>query len=361
MTFPIPGLLEIIKRGESDYKFETGSDASALQGRYERALVKSQAGHASLMYQHVAWGVRQFFVRFADDEGMLVSKAASFGVDRKPASRAEGTIQMNGTGGTVVPKGFRFIRADGEPFEMIAEQTIVLGFEFNLRAVNPGAAGNTEAGIEFFAQEPLTGLSAAAPVIQKFKGGLDAEGIEDLRSRLLFRLANPPGGGTLADYKRWAWEVPGVTRVWTYDMHPKIGDVYVLFTRDGDGANDLIFPNAAQIASVQEYRDAKAPGGLPGPTVAAPIPKVLAMSLALMPDNATNRTAVEDAVRDMLYQRAKPPVEAGTSFSRTWIAEAISGAPGEEEHSLTVPAGDIALAPYELLYLNLDSDPVVWL
>ena len=84
-----PSLTDIITRVRSDFQFETGSDAARLPGRPERGFVKALAAQSWHAHMHMEWALRQFFIRNADDEDMLVSLAASFGIDRMPKDIAE--------------------------------------------------------------------------------------------------------------------------------------------------------------------------------------------------------------------------------------------------------------------------------
>ena len=357
-TRTLQGCLSLIL---SDWKHVTGNDAAALPGRPERGFAKAQAAISYEQYQYLAWAVRQALVVSADDEAILVRTAAFFGVDRKPASRAIGGLDMQGTGGTIVPDKFRWFRADGKLYEAVGEQTLLLGDEFTVRAVEGGADSNCDAGVELYSVEPLTGLHSPLPVTAtKIAGGRDQETIEELRSRLLFRMRNPPGGGKASDYKRWALEVPGVTRAWALDLYPKIGYVTVLFVRDGDGPNNLIFPSAAHIAEVQAYLSAKKPGGIAGVVADAPADVPLIVEVTLTPNTAAAQAAVKQSIRDMLYLRSEPKADAW-ELPKSWVAEAISNAPGEEDNVMTQPALNVSLSPLELLYYDDVLNPITFL
>ena len=351
MPIKVPTIKEVERRIRSDFQFETGSDAARLPGTPERGFVRAQAAQSWQALKHVEWMLRQFFIREADDEDLLTALAATYGVDRKPASRAAGTLDMYGLAGTVVPDGFRWVRADGVELEAVGEQSLWLGGEFNVRAVNGGVDGNTDAGVEVYSVEPLSGLTSPTTVNQALVGGVDRETMERLRDRLLFRLRNPPGGGTLADYKRWALEVPGVTRAWAFDLEPKLGWVTVLFVRDDDGPDDLIFPNAGHIAEVQAYLDARKPAGIAGVVVEALDQKPAQVQVALTVDTAAIRSAVTQSIKDIIYARAAPPQTAGTWY-RSWYNEAISIAAGEVDHVLNIPAANVSLGKFELLYYD---------
>jgi uncharacterized phage protein gp47/JayE len=51
------------------------------------------------------------------------------------------------------------------------------------------------------------------------------------------------------------------------------------------------------------------------------------------------RVAIAAELTAMLLRRAGP----GKTISRSWIAEAISRAAGEDSHDLTLPAADVAV------------------
>lgn len=358
MAIYTPTLKEIEKRIRSDWQYETGSDAARLPGRPERGFVRAQAAQSWAALKHMEWALRQFFVREADDDDRLTALAATYGVDRKPAGRALGTLDMFGLAGTIVPDKFRWVRSDGVEVEAVGEQVISGGGQFTVRAVLPGASGNTEAGVEYFSVQALAGLTSPVTVNQELKGGIDRESIERLRDRLLFHFRNPPGGGTLADYKRWALEVPGVTRAWAIDWEPKLGFVTVLFVRDDDGPNNLIFPSPPLIAEVQEYLDARKPGGIAGVVADAPLGLMADLRILVQPDTAAVQEAVTAAIRDLLYKRAEPP-QTSFTWPKTWYAEAISGAAGETDHQLVVPAGNVTVNKFELLYYD-EAQPIVW-
>ena len=68
-------------------------------------------------------------------------------------------------------------------------------------------------------------------------------------SGYLFRIQNPPMGGSEADYVRWAMAVPGVTRAWAA-VEQGIGTMTVRFLMDDMYPDNYGLPTAADIQEV---------------------------------------------------------------------------------------------------------------
>jgi uncharacterized phage protein gp47/JayE len=262
-----------------------------------------------------------------------------------------------------VPKGTIYARADG--FEYITLEEIVVvpgaGIYAQAKARTPGALGNCPDDTTLMLQKSIPGLGVYAEPSGSvgFTGGVDAETIPALRTRLLAILAEPAGGGKKGDYVRWAKMVPGVTRAWEFGNVPKVGNVTVLFMRDGD---DTPFPNLEARAAVVDMLTLFAPIALPAPalsTVLSPIehPLTLEIQLTIEDDAVASdvRDRIVQAIRDMLATRVAPPAVAGTVLYRSWISEVISTTLGEKDHKLLAPLDDVVLGQWELPTL---ADPV---
>ena len=75
-------------------------------------------------------------------------------------------------------------------------------------------------------------------------------------------------------------------------------------------------------------------------TVAAPVADPLDFAIALTPDTAEVRAAVEAELRDLIAREAEP----GGTILISHIREAISIAAGETDHVLASPAGNVTAA-----------------
>jgi uncharacterized phage protein gp47/JayE len=96
-----------------------------------------------------------------------------------------------------------------------------------------------------------------------------------------------------------------------------------------------IIPSGAKVTEVQTYIDARAPVTA-DVLVVAPVAVNLSPSITLTPNTAAVQTAVTNELKAYLLRAAEP----GATLLISQINEAISLAPGETNHVLTVPAAD---------------------
>lgn len=143
---------------------------------------------------------------------------------------------------------------------------------------------------------------------------------------------------------------------------PKVGRVTVLIMCDGE---DDPFPDLARRQEVWEWIRLFAPIALPFPfdvdnpsdqSVLSPNPHpinpTIELTLEQDADPAETKAAVTQALLDMIATRASPPPDGNGVFYKSWLNEAISSAPGELDHKVTIPAGDIVLAQWDLVTLG---------
>lgn len=177
-------------------------------------------------------------------------------------------------------------------------------------------------------------------------GGADRESDDDLRSRLLYRLQNPPRGGTASDYVAWAQEVPGVTRAWCFPKELGLGTVVVRFMTDGLTEDGI--PTGAMVEKVQSTIELEAPVTA-AVTVLAPTALPVDVEIAdLMPDTPAIRAQIEAELRSLLYRECVP----GKVFYVSHLRQAISDATGEEDHKVISPTEDIICPADKVLTLG---------
>jgi uncharacterized phage protein gp47/JayE len=187
---------------------------------------------------------------------------------------------------------------------------------------------------------PIAGIDSDGTVAGSgLIGGTDAETDAALLVRLLARLQQPPTGGGPGDYVSWAKAVTGVTRAWQYPNRDGLGTVAVFFVRDGDytlkAGDSGIIPSAGEVAAVQAYIDAVAPVTA-DVTVYPPTAVDLDMTINLLPNTSTVQDAVEAEIAAYLVREAEP----GVTLLISQMNEAVSIAPGETDHIITVPAAN---------------------
>ena len=335
MPYDRPSLSDLIAEAQADAVAEAGLEEDPLRRADLLVHARVQAGLNHGVYGYVAWTARQLFVDTAEEEALMRRARIHLEVPRKPAAAATcPAVSFTVQPGAVVPAGVVLKALDGQLYETTAAATGAAPLLVApIRAQVPGVAGNRPAGQALSLVSPVDGVQSSATA-GLISGGTDIEHIEEVRARLIFRLRNPPQGGSAADYEDWARSVPGVTRAWVTPNGAGAGTVVVRFVRDGDV--DLI-PSAAQVQLVRDYILARRPATAT-PYVLAPTRSLLNFSfLGLTPDNAATRNAVAAELADLLRREAVP----GGILLLSHIRAAISQATGERDYVLAAPAADV--------------------
>lgn len=346
MPFERPTLPELVSRAAADIESRLPGADAKLRRSNLNVLARTHSGAVHGLYGYIDFLSRQIFPDTAETS-YLERWGAVWGIGRKPASFATGTVTFAGTDGTAVPAGTLLQRADGAEYATDAEVTIAGGTaDATVTAQLAGADGNAAAGVELSLVNSIAGIEGTATVDADGLGaGADKETDASLRDRLLERIQRPPHGGAVRDYEAWAREVAGVTRVWVAPLEQGAGTVTVRFaTDDADGGP---IPDAVTVQAVQDLIDAERPVTAEV-FVVAPIAVPLDPEIALNPDTTTVRAAVEAELQDLLRRDAKP----GGTILESRIREAISIAAGESDHDLVSPTGDVTHAAGEMALLG---------
>lgn len=316
----------------------TGADA-LLRWSVLRVLADVLAGFTHQVYGYLDWLARQLLPDTAEDN-WLDRWARLYGLARKAASAASGTITLTGTAGTVLASGSLLTRSDGAQYATTAEATIGSGGSATVavQASTAGADGNAEAGTTLALYVAQVGIAGTATVGSAgLSGGAAAETDAALRARLLARMSNPPQGGSQTDYEAWALAVSGVTRAWVYPLNRGAGTVDVAFVMDGRSS---IVPLSGDVATVQAYIDERRPVTADC-VVFAPVGEALNVTIAgLSPDTSAIRAAIATELADQILRDGAP----GGTIRKSRLMEAVSRATGESYHTMTLPAGDVTFA-----------------
>lgn len=340
MGYEVPTLPALIARAQSDL-----AGAEGLRHSDAQVLSRVMAGGNFGLYGYMQWVAAQILPDTCDEEMLLRLVKLRPIRDRLPAVPAVGMASGAGTPGSVLDAGVLFQRDDGALLRVSVAVTLTTGtVNVQLEAVEPGVLGNTPAGAVLRLVSPVRGIVDGFTVTGNgIAGGVEQEGIESLRARVIRSYRELPHGGNRDDYETWALEVPGVTRAWVRRNWVGPGTVGVFIMRDGD-PNPI--PTAEACAQALTY--ITEPGRAPVTAevyVLAPAPKMVMYAASVMPDTSAVRAAVEASLRELHYREAEP----GATLLRTHIAEAISTSAGERDHALALPAADVTAAPNEIL------------
>lgn len=346
MPITTPTLAQRIARIEADLSSGLLDGDSLLRRSALGVLARALAGQGHMLQAFQDWAARQPFPDTAEAE-FLNHHAEIWNVPRKAAVAATGQATFTGSTGAVLPAATELRRVDGALYRTTEEATLASGTALvPIQAVEPGLAGNAAAGQGLSLVAPVDGMNATAVVDGSgLTGGLDAEGDDSLRARLLARIQAPPHGGNAADYLAWALAVPGVTRAWVYPRHLGAATVGVAIVADDDPEGPL--PTVEIVAAAQAYLDSVRPVTA-DVTVFGPSALSVPVALALSPDTPATRAAVEAELRDLFAREAQP----GQVLYLSHLREAISLAPGETNHVLTAPTADVVPDTYEFPVLG---------
>lgn len=324
MAFVRPTLPEIVARVEADFVSRLSLQGAPLRRAMVHILARVIAGAAHMLHGHLEYLSRQIFPDQSDD-GFLVRQASLYGIAKNPPTYAHAVAVFTGTNGTVITAGHVLTRSDGAQYTTDADATISGGAaSVAVTAVTAGATPTLSAGVSLVFESPVAGVNATAEVDDTgLIDGSDEESTEELRTRLIARLSDPPQGGSAADYVAWAKAVTGVTRVWVSALELGPGSVVVRFVRDNDGGG--IFPDAGEVTEVQTAIDEKKPVHA-HVTVAAPIPDSLSITmLKIAPNTVALQDAITSAVSDLILRRATPQ---GTTIYLSEFQAAIGAVAG---------------------------------
>jgi uncharacterized phage protein gp47/JayE len=257
---------------------------------------------------------------------------ATYGLPRKDAAAALGSISGTGVTGSLLPADTLVQTSDGRQYRVTADVAVAAGvFSANVVAVIAGLAGDVPAGTALTLVSPVTGVDSACSTALGLSGGADVETDAQAIYRLQQRLANEPLGGAPADYARWALTVPSITRAWGVRNPYGPCTAGVIIMADGNAPSGVATP--VQQGLVRDYiRDPKR--GPPDELfVIVPTPILVNVALSVQPDTAAIRTGVEAALKDLFFREAAP----GQSLPLSHITEVVSAVTGEYNHTITTP------------------------
>lgn len=330
-----PPLADIVQRVRTDVLSRLSTD-DLLRRADAEVYARVMGGVAHGLYGFIDWLSAQLIYDTAELE-YLERWCSIWGITRKAAAAATGTVSFTVQAGAVIASGTLLQALDAVQYKTTADATVVgTTATAPVVAVVAAAAGNRATGQSLSLVSPVVGVQATATA-GLLSGGADVETDDALRARLLTRIQQPPQGGAAADYIAWALGVSGVTRAWVYAQELGAGTVTVRFVRDNDGTGAAVIPDSTEVAAVQAYIDARRPVTA-AVTVVAPVAVPLNFTISgLTPSTAAVQAAVQTELQDLLLREATP----GGTLLLSHMRAAISAATGETDFVLTSPSANV--------------------
>ena len=332
MPYEIPSLAALVQGATTDLNRQ-GVD-EFLRHSDSAVLARVMAAGTFGLYGHQAWMAKQILPDTCDED-ILERWATLKGVGRTQPASASGLVSVEGTTGIQVGAGFEWQDRAGRKVVAVEDTVLVNGrAKVPAQAVDAGVLGNLPSGIQLTAVSPLAGLVANAEVeAAGFSGGADIEAVEAWRRRVVRAFRIQPHGGNADDYETWALECAGVTRAWCIPAWSGPGTVAVFFVRDG---RDDILPTADEVEDVKAHINSVRPVTAEL-HCAGPVLLPVHYKITIRPDTAATRASVEKALRQLHEDSS----DLGARMYRSHMTAAISGAPGENDHELFEPVGDV--------------------
>ena len=279
------------------FQRETGL---ALAGDGDMAVrLYAVAAQLYALYVQADWVGRQCVPQTA--QGDYLDKHAQLrGLERRAATAAVGVLSFETDhppeADLSIPEGTVCMTAAQVRFETTEAGVLKAGqtsAQVRARAVEPGAAGNAAAGtVRAMAVAPVGVSRCTNP--EAFSGGLDAEGDESLRERVLETFRRMPNGANAAFYQQEALSFPEVAAATVVARPRGVGTVDVfLATAAGLPDSGLLEQVAAHL---EERREIAVDVQVKAPEVRT---VDVSVQVAARPgaDFDTVRQAVESAVR----------------------------------------------------------------
>ncbi len=338
MSYKRPTPQELLERIQTEFDISLPNSDARLRRTVEAVLARILVIASHDLNGFLEYISEQILVDTADAE-YLERHSSIWGITRKSATKAIGTVDFVGADTIVIPAGTILQRSDNVQYVTDGDVTIVTGVgSGTVTALIAGSEGNTNVNTKLNIISPISGIQNEVTVATGgLTGGTDKETDDALRARIIARIQQPPNGGSKDDYIKWAKEVAGVTRVWVYPEQLGSGTVSVTFVMD-DAVS--IIPTTSDVTAVQNYIDGDTKKPVTADvTVFAPTPINIDFNITINPNTVAVQTAIKAEIEDLFKREASP----GGTLYLSRIQEAISIASGEFDHTLNSPSANTVM------------------
>lgn len=320
-----PTLNQIYTRILADMQARVTSGTKILRFSLLGVLAYVFAGAVHLTYGFLSNILDQLFADTAAS-WFLDRLANLYGLPRKNATFATGSILLTGTEGTNVPEGTQVQNSEGYTYSTLNGVILTAGgASVDIQADTAGADSNSdETTLQLV--YAIAGVDTDTTATTTPNGGQDLETDTELQYRLLQRIRNPPASGTAADYIRWGLEIAGVGKAWTLSAENYAGAGTVALVI---ATTDLEVVDTAVKTNTQTYVDSVRPVG-----AQADVLDIIPQSVVLNVSLSDTSTEVVASVNTNLTNLFIAETEPGGTMPISHIRSAISKS-GVDDYEIT--------------------------
>jgi uncharacterized phage protein gp47/JayE len=200
-----------------------------LPKSFLRVIATVFAGVFIVLYKQIGWLFLQIFpeTSFWGEANILTRQVRPLvmwgrliGVgDPKTGTQWKGVAVVKSTGQTGTLIAGTQLKASSTGKLYITEESIPISTPLATVAIicaESGEGGNLDNGDVLSFTAPLGIVEKTATVNHVVEYGINDESEAEYRARVVARFRNPPAGGALSDYRRWASDVSGVLNTYPY-------------------------------------------------------------------------------------------------------------------------------------------------
>lgn len=331
-------LEEIYQAMRADFSARTGMEAE--EGCDLAARLYAAAAQVYALYVQGEWVTRQAFPQTAEGE-YLDRHARLRGIHRKQAVEAVGRLRFwagdAAQEARTIPAGTVCMTTGLVRFETTEDGVLPAG-ELSVlipaRALAAGTAGNAAAGtVTVMAVAPAGIARCSNP--EPFSGGVDAEGDEALRERVLDTFLRLPNGVNAAFYQREALAFDQVAAAAVIPRPRGIGTVDIV------AATQAGVPEEALLKELQEYFQSRREIAVEV-RVRGPVLQEIDVALSVTAEAGRDRAAVQAAVEQTVRAWFNGE-RLGRDVLRAQLGDLVFHCGGVANYQITAPAADVAV------------------
>lgn len=281
-------------KSEMVAQMSENNQISTMAGSYADATAGAAAYLLSELYQSMAAVPSMLFVDETSGPYIDLVGETYFNITRRPGTKAQCSVTLEGSPGTVIPQGTVFLTATGLEFVSLEGVTIPEEgtVETTLQAGAVGSAYNIPAEQLTKMYVNIAGLTSY--VNEEATGGTDEESDALLLRRIQERRSKPANGANGWQYRQWAMDVPGV------------GDAKVVELADGPGTVGItIVDTQGQPASpeiVEQCQAVMDTQRTVGASVTVDAPEEVEISITASVTASVGKEQVQEALEDKLSE-----------------------------------------------------------